>query len=52
MPEDDEFQKRDTAVLSFFSLTVARVGAAATLLLKHVSLFNGHVFQDACEVET
>jgi integrase len=52
MPEDDKFQKRDKALFAFFMLTGARVGAAATLMLKHVNLFDGHIFQDAREVAT
>lgn len=52
MPEDDTFQKRDKALFAFFMLTGARVGATATLLLKHVNLFDGHIFQDAREVAT
>jgi integrase/recombinase XerD len=52
MPEDDKFQKRDKALFAFFMLTGARVGAAVTLMLKHVNLFDGHIFQDAREVAT
>ncbi|GGE58011.1 tyrosine-type recombinase/integrase [Actibacterium pelagium] len=52
MPDDTEFEKRDKALFAFFMLTGARVGAVASLRLKHIDLFNGRVFQDAKEVNT
>ncbi|MBK0398491.1 site-specific integrase [Limibaculum sp. M0105] len=52
MPEVDVFERRDKALFAFFMLTGARVGAVASLRLKHVNLFDGHVFQDAREVAT
>lgn len=52
MPSATEFEKRDKAVFAFFMLTGARVGAVASLRLKHVDLFHGRVFQDPREVNT
>lgn len=52
MPDSTEFEKRDKALFAFFMLTGARVGAAASLRLKHIDLFNGRVFQDPREVKT
>lgn len=52
MPDQTEFQKRDKALFAFFMLTGARVGAVASLRLKHVDLFNGRVFQDGRDVNT
>lgn len=52
MPSATEFEKRDKALFAFFMLTGARVGAVASLRLKHVDLFNGKVFQDPREVNT
>lgn len=52
MPEGSEFQKRDKALFAFFMLTGARVGAVASLRLKHIDLFNGRVFQDGRDVDT
>ncbi|MEM0991066.1 MAG: site-specific integrase [Pseudomonadota bacterium] len=52
MPDGDVFEKRDKALFAFLMLTGARIGAAATLRLKHINLFDGHVFQDAREVAT
>lgn len=52
MPERDVFERRDKALFAFFMLTGARDGAVASLLLKHVNLFDGHVFQDPREVAT
>lgn len=52
MPHGDVVQRRDKALFAFFMLTGARIGAAATLRLKHINLFDGHVFQDAREVAT
>lgn len=52
MPERDKFERRDKALFAFFMLTGARDGAVATLLLKHVNLFDGHVFQDPRDVAT
>ena len=52
MPDVSEFQKRDKALFAFFMLTGARVGAVASLRLKHIDLFHGKVFQDAREVKT
>lgn len=52
MPERDVFERRDKALFAFFMLTGARDGAVASLRLKHVNLFDGHVFQDPREVAT
>lgn len=52
MPSATEFEMRDKALFAFFMLTGARVGAVASLRLKHIDLFNGRVFQDAREVNT
>ena len=45
-------QKRDRALVAFLMLTGARIGAVASLRLKHVDLERRHVFQDAREVNT
>jgi integrase len=52
MPESTIFEMRNKALFAFFLLTGARVGALASLRLKHVNLFEGHVFQDGREVKT
>lgn len=52
MPSVTEFDMRDKALFAFFMLTGARVGAVASLRLKHIDLFNGRVFQDPREVHT
>lgn len=52
MPSATEFEKRDKALFAFFMLTGARVGAVASLKLKHIDLFHGKVFQDPREVNT
>ncbi len=52
MPSATEFDKRDKALFAFFMLTGARVGAVASLRIKHIDLFNGRVFQDPREVDT
>ncbi|GAB5447418.1 MAG: hypothetical protein Gyms2KO_22910 [Gymnodinialimonas sp.] len=52
MPEGDQYERRDKALFAFFMLTGARDGAVASLLLKHVNLFDGHVFQDPRDVAT
>lgn len=52
MPQETEFQHRDKALFAFFMLTGARVGAVASLRLKHIDLFHGRVSQDGRDVET
>ena len=52
MPETTEFERRDKALFAFFMLTGGRVGAVASLKLKHINLFHGKVFQDPREVKT
>lgn len=52
MPSVTEFDRRNKALFAFFMLTGARVGAVASLRLKHIDLFNGKVYQDPREVNT
>lgn len=52
MPGATSLQKRDKALLAFLMLTGARIGAVASLRLKHVDMEQRHVFQDAREVNT
>lgn len=52
MPSSKEFEKRDKALFAFFMLTGARVGAVASMKLKHINLAERHVYQDAREVQT
>jgi integrase/recombinase XerC len=52
MPFASSLQKRDRALVAMLMLTGARIGAAASLRLKHVDLERRHVFQDAREVNT
>jgi integrase len=52
MPEETEVQRRDKALFAFFMLTGARVGAVASLRLKHIDLFHGKVLQDGRDVNT
>ena len=52
MPKGDKYQMRDKALFALLMLTGARIGAVATLRLKHINLFDGHVFQDGREVAT
>ncbi|PWE31367.1 integrase [Maritimibacter sp. 55A14] len=52
MPQGNKFERRDKALFAFFMLTGARVGAVSTLLLKHVNLFDGHIYQDPRDVAT
>ncbi len=52
MPSETEIQHRDKAMFAFVMLTGARDGAAASLKLKHINLFDGYVFQDGREVKT
>lgn len=52
MPSASDFDMRDKALFAFFMLTGARVGAVASLRLKHIDLFHGRVIQDPREVDT
>jgi len=52
MPSATSLQKRDRSLVAFLTLTGARIGAVASLRLKHVDLERRHVFQDAREVNT
>jgi integrase len=52
MPAVTEIECRNRALTAFTLLTGARVGAIASLRLKHVDLTEGRVVQDAREVHT
>ena len=52
MPAATSHEKRDKALLALLMLTGARIGAVASLRLKHVDLERRQVFQDAREVNT
>lgn len=52
MPDRTSHEKRDKALIAFLILTGARIGAVASLRLKHIDLDRRHVFQDAREVNT
>ena len=52
MPDRNELDLRDRAIVAFTILTGARDGAIASLKLKHVDLEAGVVHQDAREVRT
>lgn len=52
MPERSAIERRDKAIFAFTMLTGARVGAVASLKLKHINLKDRHVFQDGREVNT
>lgn len=52
MPQETVFEHRDKAAFALLMLTGARVGAAASLRIKHVDFFEDRLFQDAREVRT
>ena len=52
MPSVTSHQKRDKALMAFLMLTGARIGAVASLRLKHIDVEKQNVFQDAREVNT
>ena len=52
MPGQSETDRRNRAFFALMMLTGARIGALATLRLKHVDLTEKHLYQDAREVET
>lgn len=52
MPCGTPVELRDRALIAFAILTAARDDAIASLLLKHVNLDEGSVFQDGREVRT
>lgn len=52
MPHSTSVEKRDRALVAFTLLTGSRVGATASLKLKHIDLAEGSVFMDAREVQT
>ena len=47
-----ETERRDKALFAFLMLTGARIGAVASLKLKHVNMSEHHVCQDARDVAT
>jgi integrase len=52
MPDTNDIEKRDRAVLAFILLTGARVSAVISAKIKHVDLTQRTFFQDAREVKT
>lgn len=52
MPETDEIEQRNRALVAFTLATGARDSAIASLKLKHIDLANQCVYQDAREVHT
>lgn len=52
MPAETDIEKRDRALIAFVLLTGARDNAAASMRLKHVSLAEGKILQDARQVRT
>lgn len=52
MSEHNELARRDKAMFAFLMITGARVGAVASLRLKHINLVDGFVYQDGREVRT
>ena len=52
MPDGNEIERRNRALVAFTLLTGARDSAIASMKLKHVDLKEGCVYQDAREVKT
>ncbi|MBK9625412.1 MAG: site-specific integrase [Rhodocyclaceae bacterium] len=52
MPASTAIERRNRALIAFTLLTCARVGAIASLKLKHIDLVTGCIDQDAREVNT
>lgn len=52
MPYDNEIEKRNCALIAFTILTGVRDSAIASMMLKHVDLKEGNVYQDARDVNT
>lgn len=52
MPAETDIEKRDRAILAFFTLTGIRDGAAVGLKLRHVDLADCAVRQDARQIKT
>ncbi|QTH23572.1 tyrosine-type recombinase/integrase [Rhizorhabdus wittichii] len=52
MPAATVLDRRDRALIAFAAITAARVGALASLQLRHVDLAGGFVDQDARVVQT
>ena len=52
MPTTTAIEKRNRALMAFTALTMIRVGALASLKLKHIDLKNGLIKQNPREVKT
>ncbi len=52
MPDQTDIERRNRALIAFTLLTGARDGALASIKLKHVSLLENSLFQDARDVNT
>lgn len=52
MPGTTEIERRDRALIALTILTGARDGAIASFKLRHIDLVEGHLNQDAREVQT
>lgn len=52
MPADTDIERRNRALIAFTILTGMRDGAIPTLKLRHINIKDGHVFQDARDVNT
>jgi len=52
MPNGNEIERRNRALIAFTLLTGARDSAIASMKLKHVDLIGGRVLQDARDVKT
>lgn len=52
MPAATVLERRDRALIAFTAITAARVGALASLQVRHVDLAGGYVDQDARVVQT
>lgn len=52
MPFETDIEKRDRAMIAFTLMTAARDNAIASLRMKHISLSDGLVVQDARDVRT
>ena len=52
MPSSTDIERRNKALIAFTLLTGARDNAIASIKLKHVSLKEGRIYQDAREVNT
>jgi integrase len=52
MPSTSDIELRNRALVAFTLLSGARDSAIASMMLKHVDLVGGYVYQDAREVQT